>query len=217
MKENLVGKSFGIFTILYECEDLYSDGHKKYCAKCNICGKKFFKKLSDIKRTKTCRHNNTVWEVKRIGRIFNYMYDRCYEENDISYRWYGHRGIKICDEWLNNPKSFESWALVNGYKNDLTIDRKDENKDYSPDNCRWVTLSYNSKYKSTTRVLEVDGIAKTGREWADYLGFGNTMINSLLRRYPEEKVKEFIKRRLKNPEMKRKSKQSWMNVYGLED
>lgn len=215
MKENLIGKVIGIYTILYECEDLYSDGHKQYCVQCNICGKKFFKKLADIKKAKKCIHMHHSWKNKRIGSIFNGMINRCYNSKDNAYKWYGAKGIKICKEWLNNSKSFEDWALNNGYQNDLTIDRIDENKDYSPENCRWVTNSDNSKYKSTTRIIEVDGIKHTGREWPKLLNLGTNAINKMLKNYPEEQVKEFIRRRLKQPNLERKSKQTWMNVYGL--
>lgn len=216
MKENLIGKVIGIYTVLYECEDLYSDGHKQYCVQCNICGKKFFKKLADIKKAKKCIHMRHSWENKRIGSIFNGMINRCYNSKDNAYKWYGAKGIKICKEWLNNSKSFEDWALGNGYREGLTIDRKDSNKDYSPENCRWITLEDNSKYKSTTRIIEVDGVKHTGREWAIILNFGCNIINTLCRKYSENLVKELIRRRLSNPNLKRKPRQSWMNVYGLE-
>lgn len=98
----------------------------------------------------------------------------------------------------------------------MTIDRKDESKDYSPDNCRWVTLSDNAKYKSTTRIIEVDGIEHTGREWPRFLNLGSNTINQMLREYPEEQVKEFIRLRLKDLTKTRHSHQTWMNVYGLE-
>ena len=70
---------------------------------------------------------------------------------------YGGKGIRVCQEWLDNPELFEEWSLENGYEDNLTIDRIDSTKDYCPDNCRWVTLEDNAKYKSTTRVLDVDG------------------------------------------------------------
>ena len=50
------------------------------------------------------------------------MKQRCYNPNEKSYKWYGAKGIKICDEWINSPKSFEEWSLQNGYNDNLTID-----------------------------------------------------------------------------------------------
>lgn len=217
MKENLIGKTMGIYTILYECKDSYSDGHKKYCVKCNICGKESFKKLADIKKAKQCIHMRNSWTNKRIGRIFIGMMRRCYNSNENSYEWYGGKGIKVCDEWLQNPQSFEEWAINNGYENNLTIDRIDENKNYSPDNCRWITNKDNAKYKSTTRIIEVDGVKYTGREWATILNLGTNTVNKMLREYPEEQVQEFIRRRLQDPNKTRSTTQSWMNVYELKE
>ena len=121
--------------------------------------------------TKKCTHLNKngnyknfcsyCWKNKRLSKIFKDMTTRCYSKNAREYRWYGGKGIKICDEWINNPKTFEDWALNNGYKDNLTIDRINSDKDYSPDNCRWITLIDNAKYKSTTTILEVDGESYT--------------------------------------------------------
>jgi hypothetical protein len=71
------------------------------------------------------------------------MVKRCYSKNDKSFKWYGEKGIIVCDAWKNNYKEFVDWALANGYANDLTIDRIDSNKDYCPENCRWITMSQN--------------------------------------------------------------------------
>jgi hypothetical protein len=105
--------------------------------------------------------------------------------------------------------------LDNGYEANLTIDRIDSTKDYCPDNCRWVTLEDNAKYKSTTRVLDVDGELHTGRDWAVKLGLGVNMINNYVRRYGEDNTKQFIKRVLKNPDKvnSRQGKQTLYNLY----
>ena len=156
---------------------------------------------------------NYMWANSRIGRIFGGMKYRCYNENGEDYRWYGARGIKVCDEWINNPKSFEEWALANGYADNLTINRKDENKNYSPENCEWITGKDNSKYKSTTLVIEIDGEAHTGREWSDILGLGTNRINTYIRDYGLDNTIEFIRRYKINPNLKPKHKQSYYNLY----
>ena len=98
---------------------------------------KFMDWLFNMSRSK-------VWNNKRIEKIFKNMIQRCYNKNNKDYKWYGGKGIVICDEWRNNPKSFEEWAMDSGYDDTLTIDRIDEDKNYYPDNCRWILGSQNS-------------------------------------------------------------------------
>ena len=75
----------------------------------------------------------------RLYSIWCGMKKRCYSEKSINYKYYGARGVKICDEWKNDFKSFYDWAMDNGYKDDLTIDRINPFKNYEPSNCRWAT------------------------------------------------------------------------------
>lgn len=224
-EENIVGTKIGIYEVLYECDFKSNDGHRMFHVKCTKCGWETNKQMHQIQYVKECKHKNRfgeyialgkTWKNKRIRNIFKGVLDRCYNPNDKNFKTYGGKGIKVCQEWIENPKLFELWSLENGYKDNLTIDRIDSNKDYCPENCQWITLSDNAKYKSTTRIIEVDGIEHTGREWPNFLILGTNTINKMLREYPEEQVKEFIRRRLKDKTKTRRSHQTWMNVYGLE-
>ena len=75
------------------------------------------------------------------------MKQRCYYTKHDSYSNYGARGVTVCDEWRNSFKAYSDWALSNGYKEGLQIDRIDNYKGYSPENCRWVTQKENNKNK----------------------------------------------------------------------
>jgi hypothetical protein len=83
----------------------------------------------------------------RLHRIWRAMNTRCYNENFFAYKYYGGRGITICDEWRKDFKAFHDWAMGHGYSDALTIDRIDNNKGYFPDNCRWVTMAEQNKNK----------------------------------------------------------------------
>lgn len=79
------------------------------------------------------------------------MKARCLRKSNPKYFRYGGRGIKICDEWLD-IKNFAEWSIKNGWEEGYTIDRIDNNGDYCPSNCRWVSVCENSRKKSTTKI-----------------------------------------------------------------
>lgn len=218
MKEKIVGTRIGIYDVLSECNHKTNDGHKLYRVKCSECGYETDMRLTDIPRTKGCHHcvhSPYKWKNDKLRKIYSGIKTRCYNANDKSYRWYGNKGIKMCEEWVLNPSNFECWALDNGYKDGLTIDRINENENYCAENCRWVTMSDNAKYKSTTRILTVDGVSHTGREWANVLDIGTNVINTMLRSEEEAKVIEFIRRRQKDKTKSRRSRESWFSVYDV--
>lgn len=67
------------------------------------------------------------------------MKARCYCKSQKGYKYYGGKGIEICEDWKNDFLKFYNWAMQNGYSDSLTIDRIDSDKNYEPSNCRWVT------------------------------------------------------------------------------
>lgn len=113
---------------------------KKYCKNCekeitNYCKNYCNQKCYFEYKNKNQRSYNNLY------RRWIDMKGRCYNSNNCNYRHYGARGIKVCDEWLGKDgyKNFEKWSLENGYKKELSLDKINNNDDYSPNNCRWTT------------------------------------------------------------------------------
>ena len=116
----------------------------------------------------------------RLYKIFDSMKQRCYNPNSTSYHNYGGRGITICDEWLNDPSAFFKWSLENGYSDDLTIDRKDNDKGYSPENCRWTTEIEQHNNTRRNRYVEYKGEVHTLSEWCRILGLNYSTVKTRL-------------------------------------
>lgn len=92
----------------------------------------------------------------RLHIVWRSMNQRCYNPNKKSYPRYGGRGITVCDEWRNDFQAFYEWAIANGYDENAdryqcTIDRIDNDKGYSPDNCRWVDMKVQNNNKSNSK------------------------------------------------------------------
>lgn len=103
-------------------------------------------------------------ENKDLFNLWQTMKTRCENPKRENYERYGARGITICEEW-HEAKVFVEWALQNGYKKGLQLDRIDNNKGYSPDNCRFVTPAENSRNRRNTKFLTVQGVTKCVAEW----------------------------------------------------
>lgn len=116
----------------------------------------------------------------RLHKIWDDMKSRCYNENNSQYHRYGGRGIKVCEEWRHNYQAFEDWAYSNGYREHLTIDRIDNNGNYEPLNCRWVTQNYQMRNTSKTLFIEIEGETKSITDWAELVGL---KVETIRRRY----------------------------------
>ena len=114
----------------------------------------------------------------RLDIIHFNMIQRCTNPNSTYFPRYGGRGITVCHEWRTR-NNFKEWALSHGYRNDLTIDRIDNDNGYSPDNCRWVTPSQNCCNRSTTHFVTAFGKRQSLMEWSREL---NISYNTLKKR-----------------------------------
>ena len=101
----------------------------------------------------------------RLYTIYVGMKARCLNINAPNYKNYGGRGIKVCDEWLESFSNFEKWSLANGYKEDLTIDRENNNGDYEPSNCRWADYTTQILNRNCTWRVTIDGVTKPAIVW----------------------------------------------------
>ena len=104
------------------------------------------------------------------------MMARCYKPDNNRYNIYGARGITVCDEWKNDRTAFYKWAFDNGYKDNLSIDRIDVNKGYSPENCRWATVKSQANNRTTNRLITINGETHTMTEWGDIKGISRGTI-----------------------------------------
>lgn len=131
---------------------------------------------------------------KRIYKVYDHMRYRCYNINDKEYSWYGGRGITICDEWLNDFMSFYDWSMNNGYQDNLTIDRIDNNKGYSPINCRWTTRKEQARNTRRNRLITIDGETKCLVEWCEVFNLNyHTVKRRLYRGWKIKKAFEIEK------------------------
>lgn len=196
------GDRVGIFRIISKCDEKEKHGHTLYRIECICCGREFVRTLTDTKRPKTCQHvgrygykEYNITKYPKLKLVYKWMNDRCLNDHTKSYIHYGLKGVKVCEEW-KSYSAFEEWALAHGYEEGLTIDRIDPSGDYCPENCRWVSREYNSRFKSTTNAIEVEGIVMSGRQWSETLGLGINAINRKVRTKGMETTKAFIKERL---------------------
>ncbi|MBR3208846.1 MAG: hypothetical protein IKF82_01115 [Bacilli bacterium] len=157
LRNDLTGKKINFFTII-ERDQSKKFERPQWIVQCQ-CGKKLslsgkylyekstFKSCGCHRKNRFLKHNKSK---TRLYQIWKHMKERCKNKNDKNYKYYGGKGITICDEWDNDFICFKNWAIKNGYDDNLTIERKNVNLNYCPKNCIWIPLSKQSRNKSIT-------------------------------------------------------------------
>lgn len=173
----LIGMRFGRLTVIENVTDV---GRSRFLCKCS-CGNEKVVRMDHLKRglvlscgcyqaerrsqaTKTHGMKNT-----RIYRCWRNMKTRCYNPNGAEFGLYGGRGITVCYEWQTFEPFYE-WAMANGYRNDLSIDRIDNDGNYEPSNCKWSTQQEQALNRSTNVTITYNGITKHISEWDKDIG-----------------------------------------------
>lgn len=189
MKQNLVGKRFGKLLVIKELDERRNNGVLWECV-CE-CGGKAKRTTGELNagRRLTCGCMPTgsmgAWRNGKREKLYVIWCDiiqRCFDKNLKNYHRYGGRGITICDEWRHDYPAFRSWALSNGYKEGLSIDRINNNGNYEPNNCRWTTMVVQSRNKENTVFLFHNGERKPLMEWSESLGIKQSTIRERIRR-----------------------------------
>lgn len=149
--------------------------------------------LSDKITEKNLKHGGFG---TRLYYIWCDMKKRCYNPNDKDYKNYGERGVCICDEWESNFETFQNWALNNGYKENLTIDRIKVDGNYEPCNCRWTSIIEQNNNKRTNRLITVANKTMTIAMWARERGINvQTVKTRLYSGWSELEALEFVERK----------------------
>ena len=118
----------------------------------------------------------------RLYNIWSHMCERCNNPNFVYYERYGGRGISVCSEWLGNYDAFREWALSNGYKDNLTLERKDNDGNYCPENCKWATPKEQANNRRSNRLLSFNGETHNIEGWCKIVGLPRHIVDGRLRR-----------------------------------
>lgn len=199
---DLTGMQFGRWTVVKYTPRRRSDGKVRpaYLCRCS-CGNESVIDADNLKKNKTrscgclqkelqsqkqCSHGESHTNLYNVWCAIK---RRCYNQNTKEYYRYGGRGIGMCSEWKESYELFRDWAITNGYQNGLTIDRIDNDGDYSPMNCRLVTMKEQCNNRCSNREYTWNGETHNVTEWSNILGINTkTLFNRLYKGWSFERA-----------------------------
>ena len=191
--KNLLGERFGRLTVIGKAEN--ANEHVMWTCQCD-CGS-MSKVSSQSLRSGNSSSCGCIRKEMLVGRITKHgqarerdrnpiytcwagMKARCFNSNELAYKNYGGRGITVCNEWLNF-EPFYRWAISSGYKHGLEIDRINNNGNYEPSNCRWVTDNENRLNTRRNRLITINNETKPVTIWSQESGITRGTIYSRIR------------------------------------
>ena len=140
----------------------------------------------EVAKENVMRNHKHKMSRTRPYEIWQGMKKRCYNPHDARYDRYGGRGITVCDEWREDFSAFYAWAISNGYSDDLTIDRIDNDKGYSPENCRWADNETQCRNRASNINITIGNATKTLIEWCEIFELD---YKTIVARYHADKYK----------------------------
>lgn len=189
--EQIIGTKYGRLTIM---SDLGKVTYTRMVEVKCICGVIKVVRLNGLRtgHTKSCGCYNSDLASSRqtthglskhpLFTIWINMRQRCHWEKHKQYVDYGARGISVCSEWRTDFFVFYTWAIANGWKKGLTVDREDNDGDYEPSNCRLVTNTVQQRNKRTNVLYTIDGVTKCLSEWCEHLNLKYKIIHQRITR-----------------------------------
>lgn len=201
-KQNIIGQTFGQLIVIDEAESKH--GLSQWVCKCS-CGNTTTVSRNSLMKgtTKSCgcyRKEASAKSAKirstthgdfgtRLYSIYLGMRKRCYTQSCTAYKGYGAKGILVSDQWDTYEK-FKEWAMNSGYSDDLTLDRMDSAKNYSPENCRWV--NYEAQIRNRRKQLKVASSKYIGVSWnksrQKWVAYITVTKNTILLGYFDDEV-----------------------------